>query len=158
MKKLIYLAIAVLILAGIFTYVRPLDKRGNSSVKSSAYSYNEAINRGDVVFFDKVYNYDKFARFLFNVKNKTVDSIRVTAFTDEGDPLFKDLEFDGSVIHYTYDNSHDSFGGNSKGIRKDVCTQLLSEENEQGEITYTVSGCSENDSNISYFLLRTNKE
>jgi hypothetical protein len=121
--------------------------------KSESYSFKEAISRGDVVFFNEGYNMDGFDQFLTNLADKKADSIRVTGFTDEGDPIFKDLKFDGDVISYTYDNSNDAFGGQNKGIRTDICSSVTNKKNSQGEFTYTITGCTKNDDQISYFLI-----
>jgi len=148
MKKIILLIASLSLLGGLL---------GCSESKS--YSSNEAINKGDVVYLGQGYsNIEKFDQFITNLGNKKSDSIRITGYTDEGDPIFKDLKFDGNIISYTYDNSNDKFGGSNKGRRTDTCSKVSSEENAQGEIDYTASGCTKNDPNMSYFLLRIEKE
>jgi spore coat polysaccharide biosynthesis protein SpsF (cytidylyltransferase family) len=119
-----------------------------SSNKSESYSSQEAKKRGDIVYSGEVYNVERFDRFTDNVKNKKADQIRVTGYTDEGDPIFKDLVFDGEVIHYTYDTSHDKFGGSGTGKYSDVCTQI---KNENG--LYSLSNCSKNSEQMNYFLI-----
>lgn len=152
MKKVIFLLLSPLLLAGLWGCS---NNSANSVSKSEPYSYEEAVSKGDVVFIDKVYNSEKFEQFLTNLTNKKADSIRVTSYTDEGDPIFKDLNFDGSVISYIYDTSNDAFGGSNNGVRTDTCTEVTSKENTQGETTYAISGCTINDSAMDYFLLRT---
>jgi hypothetical protein len=100
---------------------------------SGAYSYEEVIKRGDIVYQVKVDNLERFEKFLDNLSNKKEDTIRVTNYTKEGDPIFEDLQFDGKSIQYTYDNSNDAYAGNDKGIEKDVCTEIIKKENEQGQ-------------------------
>ncbi|MNO20777.1 hypothetical protein D3C76_105350 [compost metagenome] len=148
MKKFVVLLTLVLLLFGCS------NNDAITEVKSEPYSSQEAIRRGDVVFLDKVYNLEGFDDFIASLESKNVDSIRVTSYTDEGDPIFKDLQFDGKAISYTYDDSNDNFGGSNKGIRTDSCSKVVSNENEQGEIDYTVSGCAKNDPEMSYFLFR----
>jgi Domain of unknown function (DUF4362) len=128
----------------------------NGCSKNKAYGSEEAIKKGDVVYLNKVFNLARFEQFLTNLSNKKEDTIRVTGYTDEGDPIFQDLRFDGKLIHYRYDNSNDAFGGNNTGIVTDVCTKIIEEENVQGEIDYLISGCSKNPDN-SYFLIRVEK-
>ncbi|WP_068621153.1 DUF4362 domain-containing protein [Paenibacillus tuaregi] len=148
MNKIIILLVSLSLLAGVF----------GCSNSSQSYSFQEAIDKGDVVYLNKIYNLDKFERFITNLRSKKADTIRITGYTDEGDPIYKDLRFDGKTINYTYDNSNDKFGGTDKGIRMDTCSNVSSEENTNGEIDYKISGCTKNDSEMSYFLFRMYKE
>lgn len=109
------------------------------------YDSEEAIKRGDIVYQDEVANFERFEKFLSNLSSKNEDSIRVTGYTHEGDPIFQDLQFDGKAIQYIYDNSHDEYAGNDKGIEKDNCTEIIEKENEQGEVDFFASGCSKGD-------------
>jgi hypothetical protein len=120
-----------------------------------AYNSEEAIKRGDIVYQAKVANLERFEQFLINLSNKKEDTIRVTGYTDEGDPIFQDLQFDGKVIQYTYDNSNDDFAGDDKGIKKDVCTEIIKKENEQTEVEFLISGCSKGNDR---FLIRVEKD
>jgi hypothetical protein len=144
MNKIVFIIISVLLIGGLF---------GCST--SKPYSFKETINKGDVVFIDPTYsNIEKFDRFLTNLGSRKPDSIRITGYTDEGDPIFRDLKFDGEIISYTYDNSNDKFGGRDKGRRTDTCAKISSEETAQGQKLYKVSGCKKNDPKMSYYLLR----
>ncbi|WP_165822332.1 DUF4362 domain-containing protein [Paenibacillus montanisoli] len=107
--------------------------------------------------FNEVSNVERFEEFLANLENNNPDRIRVTGYTDEGDPIFKDLEYDGKVIQYSYDNSHDAYGGSQKGKKIDVCSRITTEDVLQGQIDYVISDCVKNYSDVSYFLLRIEK-
>ena len=119
--------------------------------QNEAYGLDEAIKRGDVVYQSEVINLERFEQFINNLSNKKEDKIRVTGYTHEGDPIFQDLQFDGKVIHYRFDNSNDEFAGNDKGVQTDICTEIIEKENEQGEVEYLISGCSKNQDD---FLIR----
>jgi hypothetical protein len=121
---------------------------------NGAYSSEEAIKRGDVVYQVEVANLERFEQFLTNLSRKEEDTVRVTGYTDEGDPIFQDLHFDGNVIHYTYDNSNDEFAGKDKGKEKDICKQIINRENEQDEVEFLISDCSKGKAR---FLLRVEK-
>jgi hypothetical protein len=54
------------------------------------------------------------------------------------------LKFDGKVIQYSHDNTYDEFADNNRGIETDVCTEIIEEENIQGEVEFLISGCSKN--------------
>ena len=122
---------------------------------SGAYSSKEAIKRGDIVYQVKVANLERFEKFLHNLSNNKEDIIRVTGYTHEGDPIFQDLQFDGKVIQYTYDNSNDEYAGSDKGMEKDVCTEIIKKENEQDEVEFFVSGCTKGNDR---FLLSVEKD
>jgi hypothetical protein len=123
--------------------------------QSEAYGSEEAIKKGDIVYRKEVFNLERFEQFLINLSNKKEDTIRVTGYTDEGDPIFQDLQFDGKVIHYIYDNSNDEYGGKDKGRETDVCKEVIGKESTQGEIDYLISGCSKN---LPHFLIRVEKK
>lgn len=112
---------------------------------NGAYSYEEAVKRGDIVYQVDVENVSRFEEFLNNVSNITEDTIRITGYTHEGDPIFEDLHFDGKVIHYTHDNSYDEFGGSDRGITEGVCKEIHNRVNELGDTEYWLSGCSNGD-------------
>lgn len=125
MKKVNLLTLSVLLLAEIWGCS---DNQVNSVPKSEPYTSKEAISRGDIVSWEKVYNLDKFEQFITNLSSKKADNIRVTSYTDEGDPIFKDLKFDGNVINYSYDTSNDAFGGSNTGVRTDTCSEVTSKK------------------------------
>lgn len=125
---------------------------------SGAYGLSEAIARGDIVLADKTYHFDRFERFRLNVAGHAEDRIRITSYTDEGDPVYKDLRFDGTSIHYSYDNSNDEYGGSGRGIRTDECAGIALEKDSNGASSYVLQGCKNNDANIGYFLLRAPDE
>ena len=110
--------------------------------ENEAYGSEEAIKRGDIVYQNEVINLERFEQFLSNLSKNKEDKIRVTGYTDEGDPIFQDLQFDGKFIQYRFDNSNDEFAGNDRGIQTDVCTKIIEKENAQGTVDYLVSGCS----------------
>ncbi|WP_420869630.1 DUF4362 domain-containing protein [Cohnella ginsengisoli] len=59
--------------------------------------------------------------FLANVDNGMPSQVRITQYTDEGDPILYELVYDGAeAITYTYDNSRDGFGSET-GRRSTVC-------------------------------------
>lgn len=144
MEKFIIIVIISLVAIGII-----------GCAKSEAYGSEEAIKRGDIVYQNEVVNLERFEEFLMNLSNKYEDTIRVTGYTDEGDPIFQDLRFDGEVIHYIYDNSNDEYAGKDKGKETDVCKEIIGKENTQGEIEYLISGCSKN---LQNFLIRVEKK
>ncbi|WP_445492576.1 DUF4362 domain-containing protein [Niallia sp. 03133] len=144
MKRFLFAVILFLIVVSILGCSR-----------DGAYGSEEAIKRGDIVYQNEVVHLERFEKFLINLSNKKEDTIRITGYTDEGDPIFQDLQFDGKIIQYTYDNSNDAFAGNDKGIEKDVCKEILEKEKKQGEVEFLISDCSKG---MDRFLIRVEKE
>lgn len=56
---------------------------------SGAYSYEEAIKKGDIVYQVKADNLERFEKFLDNLSNKKEDTIRVTSYTKKGTLFLK---------------------------------------------------------------------
>jgi hypothetical protein len=125
----------------------PIDQ-----VASEAYSKKEAKDRGDIVWGYENDNIDRFHEFLKNTSAKKEDKVRITSFTIEGDPIFKDLVFDGEKYQYTYNNSHDSYGGMDKGIYTDSCSEILVEE--MADPIFRLNGCTKELNTIEYFLMQ----
>ncbi|WP_231584107.1 DUF4362 domain-containing protein [Domibacillus indicus] len=121
-----------------------------------AYSSEEAVKRGDVaVVLEEVKNADRWAVFLENMSEKKADNVRITGYTLEGDPIFQDLEFDGKVIAYRYDNSNDEFAGEGKGVETDVCKTIIETKKAEGKMAFTAAGCS---SGIDHDLIQIQKD
>ncbi|MEI4829971.1 DUF4362 domain-containing protein [Bacillus sp. FJAT-53711] len=102
-------------------------------------------------------NLDKFQQFLTHVKSGKADKVRIVNYTDEGDPIFQTLNYDGININYLFDDSNDKFGGRHKGEKGDVCKGIMKEKSDEG-VSYTLSECKESHEYISYFLLKVPHE
>ncbi|PEB50396.1 hypothetical protein CON65_03255 [Bacillus pseudomycoides] len=104
-----------------------------------------------------VTNLDKFEKFLVHVKNGQSDKVRIVHYTDEGDPIFQTLDYDGMNINYTFDDSNDKFGSTHKGKKSDVCRGILKEESKES-VNYKLSECQKNLEYINYFLVKVPNE
>ena len=85
----------------------------------------------------EIKNIERFEEFLSNIKKGQKDNIRVIRYTVEGDPILRDLEYDGKTIKTTNDTRRDQYGQGS--INSTTCTSI--EENETTERTYVLEGC-----------------
>lgn len=109
---------------------------------ADGYDSSKAIKRGDItILHNGVHYLERFEQFLEYLANNQEDTVRVTSYTKEGDPIFEDLHFDGNDIQYTHDNSHDAFGGQDKGQEMDVCKNIMSSVNDQNEVEYVLVDC-----------------
>ncbi|MCA0985674.1 DUF4362 domain-containing protein [Guptibacillus algicola] len=89
----------------------------------------------------EITNLDTFELFLENVNGGKTDRIRIVSYTDEGDPIIKDVSYDGSSIYAETDTTRDKFGPSRvesitcKSIESKVT--VTSEKSEE----YFLSGC-----------------
>ncbi|GGF92713.1 DUF4362 domain-containing protein [Paenibacillus aceti] len=91
-------------------------------------------------------NVDKLEKFYEEYLNQISSTVALAHYTDEGDPIYVDLEFNGEEILYTYDNSWDGFGGQNKGVRKTTCTQMNKRTGPRGDrngTEYYLTSCKE---------------
>ncbi|MCT1389879.1 DUF4362 domain-containing protein [Peribacillus frigoritolerans] len=81
------------------------------------YSKEEAMKNGDITFFSErtPEQKQKLLQFKNNVKNKKTDFIRFTEFTEKGDALITEYQFNGKLIYYRSDTSRDRTDQNRKG-------------------------------------------
>lgn len=141
----------------------------NKSINSiyTDMSSSEAEKQGHVVIGPSgLANLDKFEQFFEDYLNKKNSNITLTHYTDEGDPIYVDLIFDGDEISYTYDNSWDNFGGQDKGVSMTSCTVLDKRSGPHGDrvgTEYFLTSCQDDigysdPNNKEYFLLFIDEE
>ena len=91
------------------------------------YTFDMAKENGDVAWTNKeVYNLYRLDKFIRNVNNGLKDMVRVVGFTKEGDPIVKDLKYDGEMINLSRDSTRDRFSANP-GIRTYKYRQIFVE-------------------------------
>jgi hypothetical protein len=88
-------------------------------------------------------NVDKLEAFYNDFNQKQNSQITIVHYTDEGDPVYLDLNYDGQTITYVYDNSWDGFGGEDKGVKETTCNMisLRTGSYETYGAEYFLSGC-----------------
>jgi len=125
-------------------------------------SFEQAKKQGYVVIGPPgLANENKLEKFYDNYLNKISSSVEIAHYTDEGDPIYVDLKFDGEEILYTYDNSWDGFGGQDKGIEKTTCAKMgkrIGPWGERNGTEYYLASCKEDigysdPDHEEYFLL-----
>ncbi len=117
-----------------------------------SYDSETAIRNGDVVnVHGQTYNVEQLDAFIDIVKSGHNAKVQITEYTIEGDPIIQILEYDGKVIHYTYDDSRDKFGGSDKGKKQSEMVDILKEEN-QDTVTWYLVDAQGNKKNI--FLIQ----
>ena len=97
---------------------------GNSTIKNFEQNIPDYTPASEDVIdmHGEIENVEKFREFLINVKEGKTDNLRVVSYTEEGDPMLHDLEYDGEVINSTTDTRRDGFGEGS--IIHTTCTSI----------------------------------
>lgn len=140
MKKVLLLALlSCFILPGCNNQPSPEPSQTNKPKHSQgvfvplpATEVIESSNSGELK------NIDRFNTFLENINEKEADHIQIIHFTTEGDPIYQDIQFDGTEFTSTVDNSRDKYG--SGGITEKICTELKIEESDERK-DYMLEGC-----------------
>ncbi|OXL83990.1 hypothetical protein BCV73_13475 [Paenibacillus sp. SSG-1] len=119
---------------------------------SDPYDADKAAANGDIVnLHGKMYNLEKWKLFLGNLDMGVPNQVRITQYTDEGDPIFYELVYDGAeAIVYTYDNSRDGFGSDA-GRPSTVCRGIELEKNKEYGSHYKLTGCDNETSDTFWF-------
>ncbi|HEK9101299.1 DUF4362 domain-containing protein [Bacillus pfraonensis] len=106
---------------------------------------NDVIAKGH-----EISNLHKFEKFVTNVEKGDRDKIRIVNYTDEGDPIFQTLEYDGKAISYSLDSSYDKFAGKDERIYSDTCKKVIKDIRE--DIRYTLHDCKKEIDHNGYHL------
>ena len=78
------------------------------------YTYEDAVlDKNLVVGHSEVEGKDHLNIFVGNSVAGMVSFLRVVAYTIEGDPIIKDILFDGKTYYGVHDNTRDAFGSQS---------------------------------------------
>jgi hypothetical protein len=85
-------------------------------------------------------NFQRLDQFIQNVQNQKKDKLRLTRYTIEGDPIYHDLDYDGTSLTYTYDTTQDKYGEGKVTISN--CQGIEKQESET-ETKYMLLGCPE---------------
>lgn len=83
-------------------------------------------------------NIERFYQFIENIENNNADEIRVVSYTTEGDPIIRDLSFDGEVIEATLDSRRDKYGPGS--LDTTTCQSIEAEETVE-RTDYLLTDC-----------------
>jgi hypothetical protein len=98
-------------------------------------------NNGELV------NETRLKEFIKNTETGQQDSIRVVAFTKEGDPILTDIKYNGEQLEVTKDATRDEFGSGER--RTFGCKKISVDGNK-----YSIIGCQGYE--IPYYLAEGN--
>ena len=83
---------------------------------------------------------ERMQRFYEDMKSGVSSDLRIVFYTIEGDPIVKDLKFNGESLEVKIDNTRDAYG--SGGIQTINCGQLIEEVNPTNT-SYIATNCKE---------------
>ena len=127
-------------------------------LSACSYDSEKAAKNGDIINMNgPVYNFSRFQLFLDNIDTKKTDSVRITNYTLEGDPILYNLTFNGSAIDFEMDRSKVKDSGNDPTIVSMSCTNLTTKDGQQ-VITYTLEDCDVDSSAESFTVLSILKD
>ncbi|GAB4075162.1 hypothetical protein GCM10028778_26650 [Barrientosiimonas marina] len=99
------------------------------------YTLEEAMANGDITPSDMTSKQrETINQFKKNVKNGNPDFIRFTQFSQTGDPITTEFQFNGELIYYRWDSTRDESGRHIKedmetgerfSVREDYCKKLV---------------------------------
>lgn len=109
------------------------DKQTNKVPKE--YTPEEAMENGDITPTNITSKQrEKINQFQENVKNGNPDFIRFVQFSQTGDPIITEFQFNGELIYYRWDSTRDKSGrhiqedmetGEKFKIQEDYCKTLV---------------------------------
>ncbi|WP_214803631.1 MULTISPECIES: DUF4362 domain-containing protein [unclassified Exiguobacterium] len=107
-----------------------------------SYPIEQAIENGDIVTTPSRENVERFQTFLNQVNQKGEDSIRITSYTTEGDPIIQDVTYDGKQFSYSLDSSQDEFGNQADDRDGESCQALKKDQTDETHV-YLLTDCAE---------------
>lgn len=129
--------IVILFISILLTGCQTTGNSTNKNFEQNIPDYTPASE--DVIdMHGEIENVEKFREFLINVKEGKSDNLRVVSYTEEGNPMLHDLEYDGEVINSNTDTRRDGFGEGS--IIHTTCTSIEMVETTE-RTDYILEGC-----------------
>ncbi|AWB46400.1 hypothetical protein DCC85_21010 [Paenibacillus sp. CAA11] len=103
------------------------------------YTPAQAEENGDVVITSTgMRNVKVWSEFYQKVSSGEKAKVQVTRYTTEGEPIFDNLEFNGSDLLFQHDSTWDSFGASEKYA--EFCKRVEKKEAEDRAV-YELGGC-----------------
>lgn len=87
----------------------------------------QAKTRDDLLLRNEDINYGLWDAFYENVQNETEASLLLCSSTDEGDPIYTYLYYDGTKFYLLFDNTRDKWRGTGPEYEEAVYENLLVE-------------------------------
>ncbi|MEK3975778.1 DUF4362 domain-containing protein [Psychrobacillus sp. FSL K6-1267] len=139
-KKLMFIFVFAMLLIGCQEEGSVIQSRLPSLPDYTPSSEDIVDTHGDLQ------NFNRFEEFLSNLNNEQKDNLRIVTYTTEGDPILRDLAYDGNVIISKLDTRRDHFGAGS--LKTTSCSSLVTVLSKT-RTDYELEGCQdEYDKNV----------
>jgi hypothetical protein len=127
-----------------FTMTEKATKELIGLIWGIRYDSDMAAANGDVVsaLSGGVLNAERWLSFVGNMEDGERDEVQVVHYTIEGDPIFRNLIYDGHSFRLRYDTTHDAYGAPLD--RTDFCQGVQADETDEGTV-YTLTGCGDSE-------------
>ncbi|RSD28764.1 DUF4362 domain-containing protein [Mesobacillus subterraneus] len=117
------------------------DGESQSTGKASQKPFVEKVGNVDVLnTHGGIEGIERLQSFYKDMKNGVPSDLRIVFYTIEGDPIVKDLKYNGKSLEVKNDSTRDAYG--SGGIQTINCSQLVEEVNPTNT-SYIATGCKE---------------
>lgn len=101
------------------------------------YTKDIAEENGYVVYmYDQIFNAELLEQFADHVQQGVADDVHIAHYTDEGDPIFYDIYFDGTTFRYLFDRRMDRYANPFR--QAFTCENWSAKDG-----IYTLTGCNE---------------
>ncbi|AGK54056.1 DUF4362 domain-containing protein [Bacillus sp. 1NLA3E] len=117
---------------------------GNENAENTVAENGEVINK-----HGSIEGLERMDQFFEDFTKKINSKLRVVHYTIEGDPIIKDLTYDGKTITVKHDTTADQFGSGS--ITTYSCKKLYKEVNPTN-VSYVASECQGNELGVDEIL------
>ncbi|MGM0828778.1 MAG: DUF4362 domain-containing protein [Bacillota bacterium] len=151
LKGMIWLVRRLILFAGFFLLfcVGGCEVTGSveTEVGKQVGAY-EPVETDVVNIHGNIENMERFEEFYKNVGDDVEDRIRIVSYTEEGDPILHDLEYDGNVLYSVRDSRRDTFG--SGEIVEMSCENIeYVQKGETADNLYMLTDCNRKDADNS---------
>ncbi|MBS8263716.1 DUF4362 domain-containing protein [Mesobacillus boroniphilus] len=146
MSKFLFYFILILLLASCNTEVNENGSPNANGESQSTSKENPQPNVKGVEDVDVLNTHgsidgiERMQRFYEDMKSGLPSDLRIVFYTIEGDPIVKDLKFNGESLEVKNDTTRDAYG--SGGIQTITCGQLIEEVNPTNT-SYIATECKE---------------
>ena len=143
-SKFLFYFVLIILLASCNTEVNengsPNDNREPQSTgKGNSKLFVKGVGDVDVLnTHGGIDGIERMQRFYEDVKSGVASDLRIVFYTIEGDPIVKDLKFNGESLEVKIDNTRDAYG--SGEVQTINCSQLIEEMNPTNT-SYIATDC-----------------
>ncbi|GIN86664.1 hypothetical protein J6TS2_30500 [Heyndrickxia sporothermodurans] len=108
-------------------------------MENSAIDIDQPTNTNEIIeTHSTIENIERLNLFVKNVQSNKKDSIRLTRYTTEGDPIFHDLDYHDQKLTFKLDTTQDKFGHGK--VETYYCKSIQKKETST-ETKYILEGC-----------------